>query len=676
MYPGLLDIPFTVAGKFPNRESHKYRKGRDWETRCYRDLAADIKALALALKEYIRKGDHVSFFMNNRYEWIVSDFALMSLSAVSVPRGSDTTVREAAFIYNHSDSQWLIAENAAQVEALAQEFEEQSFEHPKGIFLAEAEGMEALPEAVRSLVVPYEKLLAEGRRMVLDSPGQFDELAGQVNPEDRVSIIYTSGTTGNPKGVMLNHINFLQNVESNTPRMEISEDPGEITVTLLPAWHVFERTFEYCALSAGMTFVYSSLRYFASDLKAYRPQLLISVPRVWESIYQKLLKHIDGFSPAKRFIFNLMVRINYDYGYSLRYLHGSYLYFRRKVFVKWLFFYLLHGLRTFFYFPLHLAAERIFAPIRENVGGRLRGAISGGGALPHYIDSFFNSVGITLLNAYGMTECAPGLLSRRFQCNTIGATGTPFLNTEVKVLREDDGQEAQVGEKGLLYVRGPQVMEGYYKNPEATQEILDEEGWLNTGDLAMQSANGDYVLVGRSKDTIVLAGGENVEPETLEDKLKESPLFDHAVVMGQDKKGLTALVAVNEEELQKIAAKTKTNAEELFSREAGARELLAVEQALEEGAENPMQRILEDEVNRLISKEQGFRPFEKIARVIPVKNDFAVGRELTQTLKVKRRYVAEKYHDLIQWFEEQNFGENIGRRFEQGKKRLKRKKKK
>jgi long-chain acyl-CoA synthetase len=234
-----------------------------------------------------------------------------------------------------------------------------------------------------------------------------------------------------------------------------------------------------------------------------------------------------------------------------------------------------------------------------------------------------------------MTECAPGILSRTFEKNTIGATGTPFVNTEIRILRED-GREAGIGEKGVLHVRGPQVMRGYYRNAEATAAVLDADGWLDTGDLAVRTENGEYVLVGRAKDTIVLAGGENVEPEPIEDKLKESTLIDYAVVLGQDQKSLAALLALNEEELTRIAREHNVALEALASEGGGA-------------IQNPtILDTVRREVNKLISRESGFKPFERIAHVIPVRNTFSIGKELTQTLKVKRRYVEERYRELIQ----------------------------
>ena len=208
-------------------------------------------------------------------------------------------------------------------------------------------------------------------------------------------------------------------------------------------------------------------------------------------------------------------------------------------------------------------AGLLFEPFREKVGGNLRLATCGAGSLPKYLDELFNAIGITLVNAYGMTECAPGVLSRQVDRNTFGSTGLPFDNTEVEV-RLEDGKPAPVGKKGVLFVRGPQVTSGYYKNPEATAALLSPDGWLNTGDLAVQSENGEYVIVGRAKDTIVLMGGENVEPEPIEEKLKESVYIDHAVVLGQDQKQISAIVAINEEELMKLAAELKLSMSDIL----------------------------------------------------------------------------------------------------------------
>ena len=276
----------------------------------------------------------------------------------------------------------------------------------------------------------------------------------------------------------------------------------------------------------------------------------------------------------------------------------------------------------------------LFKPFRASVGGRLRGATSAAGALPKYLDELFNSIGITLINAYGMTECAPGILSRTFGTNTFGTIGVPFDNVEVEI-RRDDGSKTDIGEKGIIFTTGPQLMIGYYKNQEATDKVLGKDGWLNTGDIGIETENGEIVIVGRAKDTIVLMGGENVEPEPIVDKMKESLYIDHAVLLGQDRKQLTALIAVNEEELMNLAGELKVADYEISTEGEFSIE------------HDKIYSVLMKEVSSLISREYGFKSFERISKILAVRNNFSIGKELTQTMKVKRKYIVEKYKNLI-----------------------------
>lgn len=638
MYHNLLEIPFHAADRFPDRVSHKYRVGTDTQTRTFSEFARLIRVLSAGLsKRGVTRDDHVGFFVNNRYEWIATDFALMAIGAVSVPRGSDTTPREVQFIFRHSDSSILIVENIPQLASLFESFAEEDWARCRSIFVIDGLPGEEVPPSIRDRVVFYADLVREGEERLADDPDLIERSIATLAPKDLLTIVYTSGTTGNPKGVMLTQGNFLQNVEANTPRLKIDPEKAETTVVMLPAWHVYERAFEYCGLATGLRLVYSHAGRFAADLVAERPEVLISVPRVWESIYQKLIKGLSEMPKAKsRFVLTL-IKANQMWLSALQYLGGHYISLKKRSLPRKALEGAFRLLRLVALWPLHLLANKLFSQFRAKIGGRLRLATCGAGSLPKYLDELFNAIGITLVNAYGMTECAPGILSRTLEGNTFGSTGIPFANTEVE-LRRETGEICEIGEKGVLFVRGPQVMSGYYKNPEATAAVLSADGWLNTGDLAVRSENGEIVIVGRMKDTIVLMGGENVEPEPLEDKLKESVYIDHAVVIGQDQKQVSAIVAVNEEELMRLAAELKLSPSEITTEG-------------EYSIENDViYKILQREVNALISREQGFKPFEYISRILPVRSDFSVGKELTQTLKVKRKYVEERYRALIERF--------------------------
>jgi len=634
----ILDLPFYAEENYPERISHKIKREGSVKPKTFKETARAVRELAAGFAYYgIEPGDHIGFFVNNRFEWILTDFAIMALRAVSIPRGSDTPSGEVQFIFNHSDSSFIILESVSQFLELTQVFSEEDWLRAKKIFIIDPGPLNDVGSLLEKKIVFYDTLVKTGRAEYGRDPEFVDRSRKEIKSGDLLTIVYTSGTTGNPKGVMLTHENFMQNVIANTPRLEIDPDKAETTVVMLPSWHVYERSFEYCAFYAGVTLVYSSPKYFASDLKEEKPHILISVPRIWESIYQKLIKTLSRMPAVKRYLIFTFIKINQIYLSSGNYLRGGYVSLKRRSPIKRWSIFILNILLYLLSIPGHLLAHKMFKPFRESVGGRLRCATSAAGALPKYLDELFNSIGITIVNAYGMTECAPGILSRTIGRNTFGTIGIPFNNVKVEI-RRDDGSKTDIGEKGIIFTAGPQVMSGYYKNPEATNRILSKDGWLNTEDIGIQSENGEIIIVGRIKDTIVLMGGENVEPEPIEEKIKESIYIDHAVVLGQDRKQLTAIIAVNEEELMNLAGELKVADYKIQTEGRNSIE------------HDKIYAILMKEVSSLISGKHGFKPFEIISRIFPVRNDFSIGKELTQTLKVKRQYVVAKYKNLIDKF--------------------------
>ncbi len=645
MYKNLLEIPFKTAEKYPDRVSHRFRDGKSFTDITYSRFTEDIKILTEGLAAYgIKKGDHAAFFVNNRYEWTLTDHALLAISAVSVPRGSDTSPLEAVFIFNHSDSRWAILENVVQYRELStvsREFTEKC----EKIFIID--NSESFNDPSGKIVF-YEEVMEKGREILTANPDAFETHFNSVSVADMVTIIYTSGTTGNPKGVMLGHSQFLQQVKMVVPRLLIDEAAGEVTVTILPAWHVFERAFEYVGLSAGISFVYSSLKTFGKDILREKPHFLVTVPRVWDSIHSKMRLHMRNQSPVKQGIFNFFVRVNMLYKNGKSYFNRTFISYKKDDFFRTLYRSAVYSILTVLIFPLHRMAEVMFRAVRGKVGGRLRMAISGGGSLPPMVDDFFASVGITVMNSYGMTESSPGITSRTMGRNTLGSVGIPFLDTEVKIL-DKKGSEVSVGQKGTIHARGPQIMMGYYKNREATDQVLSKDGWLCTGDVSRRTIFGDYVLVGRNKDTITLFGGENVDPNPIEDKIQESELIDHAMVIGQDRKGLTAFIALNEAELARFTSSMKDKMVNIFDHIHDTGILNSNE--VSEGYRK-LQTWIKSELDKKISRETGFKPFEKISNVIMVENTFTIGEELTQTLKIKRDKITEKYNEIIAHFME------------------------
>jgi len=618
-----------AALEFGDRVSHKFRVGKEFKSYTFNQTAKKIDILALGLHSFgVSKGSHVGFFIDNRHEWILSDMALIMLQAISVPRGADTAPVELKFIFNHSDSEFLILENKKQLDALIPIFENKDWKICKKIFVVDDFELSKYPLSIKKKIVFFSELFKigkEGSDVLLD--------INSIDPDDLVSIVYTSGTTGNPKGVMLSHRNFIENIAFTLPRLPLEADKSHSTVVMLPSWHVYEKTYEYTCLYLGVRLFYSNVRRFASDLVAEKPNMIITVPRIWESIYSKLIKNISQFSFLKRFIFLISVKISQMFLTSSYRIKGSYISLRKRNFLGRFFSFSFHLVRVLFLAPLYLLVTPVFSSVKAKLGGHLNAASCGAGALPKYLDELFNAMRIKIINSYGMTECAPGIATRTVKRNCFGVTGTSLGETRLEI-RKSDGSLANVGEKGVIYVSGPQVMKGYYKNQKATDEIL-KDGWLCTGDLAVFSQSGEIIIVGREKDTIVLSGGENIEPEIIESKISESMYIDHAIVLGQDKKRLSALVAVNEEALLTLATELKIKVNEVN---------LDGENSIEN---DRIYNILKDEVGRLISKENGFRPFEKITSFIAIKNSFKIGEELTQSLKLRRKFISEKYHSLI-----------------------------
>jgi long-chain acyl-CoA synthetase len=621
----------------PDRIARKYRIPGGFQTKTWTDFHSDILALSAGFDACgVKRGSHTGFFVDNRYEWGVTDYSLMSIGAISVPRGSDTSPKEQKAIFIHSDSTFLIFENAKNLNDFLTELTAGEIELIDKIFLMDGETSSANVDipSVNGRIIYYSEIMEKGKAVTAASPAWYENRIKEIKPDDLISIVYTSGTSGNPKGVMLSHANFLHNVRALTPLLQININKEERTVSILPVWHVYERCYEYCITAGAMMIFYSSIRNFAEDLVNEKPELVSSVPRVWESIYDRLLSTMEKASPAKRAAFNFFLRVAKKRFMAESFRRGFFLEFKKAdpfvMFIRRALNYLL----LFFIHPLYLLAMKTFEPLRAMVGGNLRASFSGGGSLPYNVDLLFNAIGIKLVNAFGLTETSPGIITRTLDRNTVGAMGIPLAEVQVKIIKEN-GWPASTGEKGALFVKGPNVMKGYYKNKAATDAVLSPEGWFNTGDLAALSLNGDYIMAGRAKLTIVLLGGENAEPEPIEEKLRESALIDQAVVVGQNKKGLSAILQLNEEKLKKMADKMKISWDEL------------VQKGEDVIKNNKIITEMNKEVKKLINRETGFKPSEKITKIVLVKKKFSIGDELTQTLKVKRKDVEKKYKDHL-----------------------------
>jgi len=600
-----------------------YRVQDEEYTVSYKKLLEDVLVLSRAFrKRGMKKGDKVMFVCDNRYEWLGTDLALMSLGAISIPRGSDTPQSELAFIVEHSESAFLILEREEMYEQYKETIA--SLKQLKGVFVIESEGIHKLFDSTYA----YQDLLKD-REIYGEDREAFYALRDQLDEEDLLTLMYTSGTTGKPKGVMLTHKNIMKNLEVLPEIIELREE--DLWLSILPTWHIFERTVEYLILSGGCTMAYSTVRTFAADLQQYRPTVVATVPRLWESMYTKINNTLEKQDPKKAKLFKKLIAIASAYNYNRRIVRNELPVFEKPsaparalvVSVAWVKMMLLA--------PLNAFAQKKFEAVREKFGGRLRLAISGGGSLPEFLDTWIDAIGIRIVNAYGMTECAPAIAGRALNCNTFGTLGPAVRDTDLVILGED-GQPLPPGEVGEIAVRGDQVMPGYYKNDEANAASFTRDGYLLTGDLGKLTINDELVITGRSKEIIVLANGENVDPSRIESAVAALPFIQDMIVVGQDKKGLGMLIVPEFEHLRDCIA------------EKYGKVVESLDHVLED---QQLINKIKNEINAVLKRKKDFKAFEKLQGIGFLKEEFKLGEELTNTYKKKRHYIEKKYQALI-----------------------------
>ncbi len=385
-----------------------------------------------------------------------------------------------------------------------------------------------------------------------------------------------------------------------------------------------------------MSIAHTTIKTLGEDLKIIKPTIFPAAPRLWEGLYNKIFTGASNSGKLGLLKFCTAISI-------FVWRSGNFLYGRTKKSKKTMplflpFMFIFHLSRYLLLYPLKaLAAVVVFKKVKEAVGGGLRFAFSGGGALPLYLDEFFSSIGIEVLEGYGLTESTAIVASRDFQCSIPGTVGKPVKGTEWKVIDINGNDITKTvtrnpGSKGTLYIRGMQVMKGYYKEPKKTAAVLSKDGWFNTGDLVAFTTDGNMSIVGRSKDTIVLLGGENIEPTPIEDTLKQSLYVDHVMCVGQDKKVLGALIVPNQEVLEQ---KAKENGLDNLS----MKDLIKHE---------IIRGIYKNEIITFISSANGFRNFEKVVYFALLAKPFEKGDELSNTFKLRRNIVTDKYSNIIE----------------------------
>jgi long-chain acyl-CoA synthetase len=571
----------------------------------YRQLHEAIERAASGFAALgVRPGEVVALFSENGPRWLLADQGLMRAGAADAVRGGAAPVEELRYILEDSGAVALVLENAELFARL--DLPAAALERLRFVVVLEGEA----PDAGGLPALDWEALLERGAA----APSPPRPAGGEAR---LATLLYTSGTTGQPKGVPLSHGNLLHQVRSLG--VAVAPSSGDRVLSVLPIWHSYERSAEYFLLSCGCTQSYTNLKQLRSDLQKVRPHYLISVPRLWEALLAGFEDALASMPASRQKLLRGALAVSEGY-------HR-----RRRTFLDLtlepepLTRRLISGLGAAWRWPLHrLAAATLWPKVSTQIsGGALRTAISGGGALALHVDGFFETIGIELLVGYGLTETSPVLTCRRPWCNRRGSAGQPIAGTELRIVDVESRQPLALGERGLVLVRGPQVMAGYHGKPEATAKVLNAEGWFDTGDLGRLMADGTLVLTGRAKDTIVLSSGENIEPGPLEDALVASPLVEQLMLVGQDRKQLGALVVPKAEALAAFAAAGGLAAPEVIASEGL-------------GADPALLRALRGEFNRILAARPGSRPEERLGSVVLVEPFSLENGLLTQTLKLRR----------------------------------------
>jgi len=586
-FTNLADMFYSKRQQYPDHIAYRYKSAGKWLEVNFAKAVDTAELLSGGFASLgIEKGDRIAIISGNRMEWALADYASLFLGAILVPVYPSLMPHQIAYILNDARVKLVIVEDERQVNKI-EEIRSQ---------LGSVENVFVIEEfdTRKDETWPLLSCLERAGRAFLES--HQDYIPGQIKTvrrEDVATIIYTSGTTGEPKGVVLNHKNFFANLESVSDLFDCY--PEDEFLSFLPLSHILERTAgHYFSCYHGATVSYAeSIDSLPDNLVEIKPTLMISVPRLFEKMYSRILETVESGSPLKRKIFYWALRSG-------------------RTYMK----YQMAGEKAPFSVNLKqsVAYKLVFGKLKERLGGRIRYCISGGAPLPATIGEFFNAAGLTILEGYGLTETSPGIAFNRPDAYKFGAVGLPLPNVEVKI-----------AEDGEILTRGDHVMQGYYNKAEETEEVIDSEGWFYTGDIGFIDDDGFLVITDRKKNMIVTSGGKNIAPQPIENCILTSQFIEQAVVIGDRRKFCSAVIVPSRGAVESWAQR-----EGIAGNDYGS--LLSNEK---------LTALIQSEIDRLT---ESFASFERIKKFCLLPELFSQeGGELTPSLKIKRRIVEEKY---------------------------------
>lgn len=571
---------------YPKDDLMMYKQEGTYHSISTHDFGERVRLFSLGLRALgMKKGDKLIILCNNSPEWVMTDLATLCLGGISVPIYTSLMPEQIRYIIDNSDASIVVCSSSELWEKVAA---------VKAELTKVSHYILLQPEAPDGVLTGAE-VMKKGRGPDQEDPDLFEKLARDVASDDIASIIYTSGTTGIPKGVQLTHSNFVSNSRAVSQVIDFSHE--DTALSFLPLSHVLERMVTFTYLYKGISIAYAeSVETVGENLVEVKPTVMVSVPRVFEKIYARVIDNVLTSPAIKRKIFFWAADVGRAYSrYKLE---------KRPV---------PRGLE----FKRKLAHKLVFSKIIQKTGGRVRFFVSGGAALSKDIAEFFYAMGLVVLEGYGLTETSPVIAVNTFDKLRFGAVGQPIPGVEVRI-----------AEDGEILTKGPHVMKGYYKMENETREAIRDD-WFATGDIGMIDDDGFLVITDRKKDIIVTAGGKNVAPQMIENILKTNPYIDGAVVVGDRRKFVSALVVPNFEKIEEYARVSN----------------IPFEKTSELVSNDRIRQFILDEVDR---STHGLASYERVKKIILLERDFELEKgEVTPSLKIKRNIVEEKYKTLI-----------------------------
>lgn len=587
--PGTVNaLFFDAVERFDRADALLYKVNGVWEPTSHRTILERVRRTALGLAKLgIAPQDRVALISENRPEWLIADYACLCSLVTDVPIYPTLPAEQIPYILNDSGTRAIFVSTADQARKVASVRRQvPGLQYIIGFAGTKDDGCDLTMADVEAMGADE------------DSPARatmFKEQALAVTPNQLITLIYTSGTTGNPKGVMLTQDNVYSNVIATKDTMPVSTT--DTALSFLPLSHIFERTGDYFLFANGVRIAYAeSIDTVPVNMSEVKPSLMMSVPRLYEKIYARVLENAASNGGLKKQIF----------------------FWAKAVGERWANEKLAGrepgGLLAL---QFRLANTLVFAKLRERTGGNIRYFISGGAPLSPDIAKFFYSAGLVILEGYGLTETSPVISANNMREYRLGSVGKPIAGVEVRIARD-----------GEILTRGPHVMRGYYNNEQATKEAISEDGWFSTGDIGVLE-DGYLRITDRKKDIIVTAGGKNIAPQPIENQLKTNKYVSQAVMIGDKRKFPVVLIVPDWDRLEKWASRSQI----VWTSRA---ELMAMP---------TIQAKMEKEVKEQLT---GLAHYEMPKKIRLIENDFSVERgELTPTLKVKRRVIDKTYKAQI-----------------------------